>query len=225
MNIRLNYDSSFTTINILGDRIYPNIFSVKLTLITNTEDNTIQNIAFDRVKFMLREIFDCSIISNRDSKHLEFFRQTMPHKIMELPCDAFDQAVGLALFLKLNSIMGDELILAELAISSTIGDSLWYNIDSDDDYTVFLQDQKKDAISWWAREDLQTTNDLAAASGQVTWEDLQLSWDAEENEPEFDVDFQFDPILLDEFRTELLAKEEKKLAIVDEVKAVKQPKK
>jgi len=143
---------------------------------------------------------------------------------MELPCDAFDQAVGLALFLKLNSIMGDELILAELAISSTIGDSLWYNIDSDDDYTVFLQDQKKDAISWWAREDLQTTNDLAAASGQVTWEDLQLSWDAEENEPEFDVDFQFDPILLDEFRTELLAKEEKKLAIVDEVKAVK-PKK
>jgi len=101
--------------------------------------------------------------------------------------------MGLALFLKLNSIMDDEIILIELAISSDAGDGLWYTIDLEDDFDLFTKNMDANKPYWYVREDIQTNENKHAI--KLSWDDLQLSWEQIEQD-NFEIDFTPDPELL-----------------------------
>ena len=208
MNVRLDYESNFPAVIVNGNKIYPNIFNYKLTLITNSDDEVIQNIAFDRVKFLLAEVFNNSIILNKSNPHYKFFQTLMSSKIVALPHEPYDQIIGLALFSKINAIMDNQIVLVELSISSLAGGDLWYNIDSEDDLEIFKDDSSiKSKKPWWLREDIQTSDDSGFANEQISWADLTLSWDIDENEPQdFEVEFVPDPEVLNEINEKVPTK-------------------
>lgn len=209
MNVQLDYESNFSAVIVNSNKIYPNTFRYKLTLITNSDDEAIQNIAFDRVKFLLTEVFYNSIILNKSNPHYEFFQTLMPGRIVTLPHEPYDQIIGLALFSKINAIMNDHIVLVELSISSIAGGDLWYNIDSEDSLDIFKDDPRvKSKKAWWLREDIQTCDDSGQVNEQLSWADLALSWDNSENETE---GFEFipDPGILEEINNESFVKKPK----------------
>ena len=57
MNIKLDWRSDFLGICAYDEKLYPNHFYVELQMLTQTEDARFQNVAFDRMKVLVTEIF------------------------------------------------------------------------------------------------------------------------------------------------------------------------
>jgi hypothetical protein len=137
MNVRLTYDAKFLSINAVQDRIFPNSYNVRINLLTVTDEPAKQNIAFQRLKFFMNEIFNNGLFVDYSHLRLNDLISLMPHKIILLPELAFDQTIGMVLYFKLNAILNNEIIVDEISISSSEGDNVWYSIDEDDDFTAF----------------------------------------------------------------------------------------
>lgn len=202
MNVRLNYSIDFTTINVFADKIVPNIYHCDVSLLTNTEESYAQNIAFERLKYFIWEIFEGSVLIKYDNPNVEAFTGLIPEKIIEMPENPFDQIVGMVLFCKLNSIFEEMLLIEELKISSRVGGEIVYNIDLDDNFTTFAA-HDSDSAPWWLKPNLLTTS--VETEEDASWEDLSLSWDAEINNAEY--------IFVEEEGTEEIS-EETKLSII-----------
>ncbi len=179
MDINLTYITKFSSINVSNGCIYPNNYNVTLKLLTNTENTIDQNIAFDRLQFFIKEIVHNSIFINKNNKLFELLSTITPHKIIELPEEANDHTIGLALFTKLTSIMNEKLLILELDASGSDNDNLSYNIDIEHDFSEFSD------CNWCYSEDLSTV-DSFEFNRKLTWDDLDLLWD--EDTPELSIE-------------------------------------
>lgn len=200
MNVRLTYNIDFMGINVRRGNIIPNKYSVKLNMITATEDSYIQNIAFDRIKFFVKEIFHNSLFTSGEHDQLDSIITLAKGKLVILPEEAVDQIIGMVLFCKLNAILDGNIILEELEISSTDGDNVVYIVDETDNFDIFIDSKnkngqkKKKVMPWWKREDITSYDTKTNTDEKFNWADIELSWDADENVP----DFEFIPEFEDE---------------------------
>jgi hypothetical protein len=193
MNVRLQYNIDFTSINILDNRIYPNNYTCKLSMLTASDDSYIQNISFERVKFIFREIFHHGIMINVTHTKLKNFMEMSPEKMIVLPDDPYDQVIGMIIFSKLNAIMDGNMILEELAISSGEGDNIIYIVDESDSFGP-ITTHKKQMTPWWCRSDLSTL-DTKKPMMHVQWSDIDMGWDLP-SEEETEIEFIPEPELL-----------------------------
>ena len=164
-------------------------------MVTNTDDNYHQNIAFERMRVIVEEVFNNGIFVDYENEMLDPLFDLYPEKLVLLPKDACDQVVGMALFHKINAVMEKKLICYGIRISSKFGDNVWYQFGVDDNAGVFnaVQEKpkgrkKKTAFSadmWWNRSDLLTM-DLTDCedNSNAIWEDIGLGWECEDEEPE-----------------------------------------
>jgi hypothetical protein len=195
MNIKLDWHSDFLGICAYEDKIYPNHFHVDLHLITKSEDAHYQNIAFERMKVIVNELFAHGIFVGHDNPNLEKLSQIYPEKMVLLPEEAYDQVIGLALFCKLNAVMEDVMSCIKIRISSKFGEDVWYEFEDGDEMGPFSKDVKlkgrrKNKTPWWRRNDLMTF-DATGNLSVTTWEDLDLGWEPEvhdDHEPEIEVE-------------------------------------
>jgi len=177
MNVRLNYSISFSVINAFEDRIVPNIYQCDLSLLTNTEDPRCQNVAFDRMKYMIHEIIENSVFIKYNSDFIDYFKDLMPGKIVEMPEEPFDQIVGMVLFCKLNSIFEEMLIVEEVKISSKAGGNIIYNIDMEDSFTK-LESTDESTTPWWLVSSIDTASfKVEEDEDEISWEEIGLSWE------------------------------------------------
>lgn len=179
MNVRLSYSTDFVAINVLENRVYPNIYKVDIELITISDDGDTQNIAFEKMKFLLGEIFEGSILINSTHPLLKTFLSVNPTKVIMLPESPFDQVVGMALYQKINAIMDDYLVIHEIKVSSRAGANIGYVVDEQDDFGEFEKPTKIEP--WWFRDDLQTI-DTKQPIQQLSWADLDLEWPDEDGD-------------------------------------------
>jgi len=154
-----------------------NNYSLKLFLITNTEDGVSSNIAFDRIKhFIFNEIDSSIIINSSEVKQCQLYHAAGLN-IVTLPDDPVDQLVGIMLQHKLNAIAEDRLLVVEIEISSTIGDGLVYSHGEGEDVSDL------DVPAWWKSSGLihhdaeliDTDNVLSIHQNNV-WHELDLAW-------------------------------------------------
>lgn len=199
MNVRLTYDVDFLSINAIHDRIFPNSYTVKVNLLTISDDSSIQNIAFQRLKFFINEMVNNGLFVDSGHPRLNEFISLLPHKIILLPEPAFDQTIGMVLYCKLNAILNNEMIVDEIVISSTEGDHVGYSIDENDNFAAFADSQlkKKNFVPWWKREDI-TTVDTKTTIQKFNWADIELSWNKDDNllDIEFCPEFEIDEVVV-----------------------------
>jgi hypothetical protein len=177
MNVRLQYDLEFLAGIYYEDQLQMNRYTVSLNLLTKTKDSVSTNIALDRVKAFVHGALESTVFINQDNQERAEFMQMMGIRVTTLPEEPVDQIIGMMLYYKLNAIMEERMAVTGLDISSTLGDSVWYQHDEEDMSGPFAQD------GWWHRASMQhETIDRESEPGNVVkvvstgWHELNLEW-------------------------------------------------
>lgn len=194
MNVTLEWSTTFLAIAAHEGAILPNVYNVNLAFVTQTNDNREQNVAFERMKFMFREMFSDGIFVSSSSPLLEPLFQLAPGKMVVLPDEAFDQIIAMAILCKINAVMEGKIVLEEVKLSSIAGDNVWYSFDIEDDLGMFAAVPTKNkkfnkGKPWWHRSDIMTF-DAKGKFDIADWSEVGLTWEepAEETEIEFEAD-------------------------------------
>jgi hypothetical protein len=177
MNVRLQYDLDFLAGIYYEDQLQMNRYTVSLNLLTKTKDSVSTNIAMDRAKAFVHGALESSVLINQNNMARAEMMQLMGINVTTLPEEPVDQIIGMMLYYKLNAIMEERMIVTSLDISSTLGDSVWYQHDEEDAAGPFAQD------GWWSQASMQhETIDREPAPGNVVkvtstgWYELNLDW-------------------------------------------------
>lgn len=143
MNVRLQYDLEFLGGIYYQDLLQLNQYHVSLNLTTQTKNPADTNIAMDRLKcFVLGEL-ESTVFINQSLQERGELMSMMGINITTLPEEPVDQIIGIMLFHKLNAIMEGRMTVDSLDISSSLGDSVWYQHDNEDSPGPFAQ------TGWW----------------------------------------------------------------------------
>lgn len=177
MNVRLQYDLEFLAGVYFEERLQMNRYSVSMNLLTQTRDSHSTNVALDRVKAFVYGALESTVFINQQQKDKAEMMQLLGISVTTLPEEPVDQIVGMMLYYKFNSIMEGRMTVTNLDIASTLGDSVWYQHDSEDLAGPFVED------SWWHRASMQhetvEANEVAANVVKVIstgWHELGLEW-------------------------------------------------
>jgi hypothetical protein len=125
MNVRLKKRFDVMAGMVYDDQFATNRYQIDLELLTVSDDHEQQNIAYDRMKFWVYRLLQDGILMSEDSEMLEKWADT-GSRIMALPEEPVDQVVGIMLYLKLNAVMENRMVVTTVEISSTEGDDTVY---------------------------------------------------------------------------------------------------
>lgn len=177
MNVRLEYPMSFYAGLYFRDQYFFNKFNVTLELLTGSEDAEEQNIALDRIKYMVKEQFEHSIFVHQKDKALIKKLEAAGMPVIPLPEEPVDQIIGMALYYKLNAIVEDRMLIHQTRISSEIGEHMVYLHCEDEIAGPFVDN------GWWTSADphfdkvKQSGSKVVELPKNLTWEDLGLGWE------------------------------------------------
>ena len=185
MNVKLSHDISFSAVVVDGNRIFrANLYTIKLNIITATENRTYQNVALRRILFFINEIFNGSILINIKNPNVtKLIKIAKDSQIIQLPDEPYDQIIGMILFDKLSVITEENLAIESIAIGSHIAKDLFYTVD---DFEDFEYDSSIENPPWWMRSDTSVTNDTKILANIDTWSDLNLDWEEKDGK---DIEF------------------------------------
>jgi hypothetical protein len=177
MNVRLQYDLDFLGGIYFEDQLQMNRYSVSLNLVTGTADPVDTNIAMDRIKAFVFGELEHSVFINGAQRERAELMHMMGINVTTLPEEPVDQIIGMMLYYKLNAIMEGRMIVRSLDISSSLGDSVWYQHDDEDSSGPFAQD------GWWHNSSVQhNTVDVSDTDANIVkvvpnaWTEYGLAW-------------------------------------------------
>jgi len=177
MNVRLQYDLEFLAGVYYEDQLQMNRYTVSINLLTKTKDSASTNIALDRVKAFVHGALESTVFINQSNQERAEMMQLLGINVTTLPEEPVDQIIGMMLYYKLNAVMEQRMAVAGLDISSTLGDSVWYQHDEEDIAGPFAQD------GWWHRASMQhKTLEPEKVSMNVVkvistgWYEMNLEW-------------------------------------------------
>ena len=122
-------------------------------------------------------MLDGSIII--DAEHANFATwQATGARLMAMPEEPVDQIIGIMLYLKLNAMMENRMVVTAVEISSTQGDGMWYRHDAGENVGPhFGQD------GWWVDPRPNWSGAVLKKHGKVVnldrqpeWSDYDLDW-------------------------------------------------
>jgi hypothetical protein len=176
MNVRLQYDLEFTAGIYYEDRLQMNHYSVNLQLLTQTSDAAGTNVAMDRVKYFTQANLAHSVLINSNLIERAELMDALGIATTTLPEDPVDQIIGMMLYTKFNAIMEGRMIVTALDICSVLGDSVWYQHDTEDPVGPFANP------GWWHEPTPQHNELSASQNGNVVklsnnhWREYGLEW-------------------------------------------------
>ena len=185
MNVRIKFPINFTAGIFYRDELQMNNYMVTLSMLTNSLDGKINNIALDRIKYFIYTEIESSIfINSADNERCAKFIDA-GLKITTIPDTPVDQLIGIMLYHKLSAITEDRLLIEEIEISSSLGEGLIY---------VHGEHENVDELSipdWWKSVDLVhcepeliDSDEIVTLANLTVWRDLDLAWPDEEKESE-----------------------------------------
>jgi hypothetical protein len=181
MNVRIKFPITFTAGIFYGGSLQMNNYMVNLSMLTNSMDGAINNIALDRIKYFIYQEIESSIFINSDDveRCAKFIDAGL--KITTIPDEPVDQLIGIMLYYKLAAITEERLLIDEIEISSSLGDGLIY---------MHGENENVDELAipeWWKTVDLIhcdkeliDSNEIVTLADLNVWRDLNLDWPAEE---------------------------------------------
>lgn len=178
MNVRLEKSFDFLASAYLNGQVFCNKYKLEIEFFTNTMDGYEQNTALDRVRHMLYHKFSNSLfIDQADQDKAQQFEQ-LGFQTVSIPGPAVEQLIGILLFVKLNAVMENRLIITQLKLCSELADNMWYCQDGEEDFGPFEED------GWWheSGDNLKAGNSQAGKIVELNktkkgWHSVGLDWD------------------------------------------------
>lgn len=123
MNARIFKEFTFFSGIHAEHKFNINSYEIGLDIDVNTEDIREQNIAMERIKYLLSRVEDCVFVNEHDKNQIESYTKA-GLKVCTLPDDPYDQIVAVVLIRKLNAITEGRLLIEDISIKSLICDDI-----------------------------------------------------------------------------------------------------
>lgn len=181
MTARISKDFALSAgIHYEGKYIINN-YLLKLHMDVTTEDMREQNIALDRIKYLLEECFDsCVFVDQQDIAALDNYSKA-GMKVCTVPDGPYDQIIGAVLLSKFNAVTEHKLFVDEIVISSRICDDVDFYISSEEDMPVstvgsYWWKENNTLISDWVIKPSKKEKIVELKKEIPDWVNLGLTW-------------------------------------------------
>lgn len=181
MSARVSRDFRFQAGMHYDDSFIINFYEFTLFIEVITEDVREQNVALDRIKYLLDGCFEnCVFVSATNKIAIEGYARA-GMRICTLPEDPYDQIVAAVILSKLNRITEGKVYISEIRLKSRICDEVMFYISNQEDseFTTVIG-------AWWT----DPTTAIADTPKKVNkkdkvvelkrdnpdWSELGLSW-------------------------------------------------
>ena len=165
----ISWSTRFTNSLLINDKLWPNDYDVKVTFVPQTNDMTVQNLAYDKYKWIYAKAFQNSIFV-LNSKKIYDNLSNFKNDIIDFVSQPYDQMSGVTMFKKLNMVGGDHLKVVCIEIESWQGENLRYTITEDSPENQILDDLEKEIEDQWWSNDLPVFSSFEKQ--QLTWEEI-----------------------------------------------------
>lgn len=177
MNVKIKKSFAIYTGLVYEDRFMINHYSVTLNILTVSTDHTEQNIAYDRMKHWVYHIMDDGILVHDQNIETDCYRASNA-RVLALPDEPVDQNVGIMLYLKLNAVMENRMVITDIETYSRQGDNATYIHSVGDNLGKFEHEQ-----GWWTDPRPSWSTVRSDKTGKVVnldrapeWHDHGLGW-------------------------------------------------
>ena len=178
MNVRLKKSYAFNVGIFLNEEFHIQEMTCTLEFYTNTADSLAQNIAIDRWRHFFDYVIDGAVLVDSSKKDRISALQSQGIRVMDLPDQCYDQIVGIAIYLKLNTIAETALIVTDVSIASNQGQYVHY-LHNENESTGSLDHDH----GWWVENSPNYCN-FTDVGGKIvklkpmeSWRDLDLHFD------------------------------------------------
>lgn len=155
-----------------------NQYSITLTMDVETDSIREQNIAMDRLKYLVHESLDSSVfVFSEETKVIEKY-QAAGMKVSTTPEEPYDQIITLLLFHKFNAITENRLHVSYIQLDSQLSDGVGFMLD--DDMLAASPYQS----GWWTENSITTSEKIPGSKKEKIvklvkksdWASLDLDW-------------------------------------------------
>lgn len=161
-----------------------NTFTIKIGFLPTVENKILNNIAFEKIGMFFDLFVQNAIII--DKKNQQEFKNIIKieNNLISTPGMPNDQVFGSLIYLKLSSIVGPDLDIEYLTLSSELGKNIIYTFDIDSPELEVLVPSKEDwwekdqteLLPWWHRPDTATYDmilgDIDIYQGDISWDEF-----------------------------------------------------
>ena len=176
-----SWQTELSCIIYVEDMLLLNHYTIEVGFDTNSSNVVLHDIAFEKITMFFEILMNNSIIiAQKDFKEKTF---DFGNNYIELPNMLNDQTLGSVIYAKLTSLVGEDLIISHVKLSSSLGKNIRYTIDENSPELTSLLPTKKewwdnDALEyqpWWLRPDPATYDEILEEdkifTGDFTWEE------------------------------------------------------
>lgn len=167
-----------TGVYFSGD-FYVNMYDMQLQFNVLNESIREQNIALDRIKYLMQECIEHSImIYESETATIEKYLDA-DLRVCTLPEEPYDQIIGIMLLEKINAITEGRLVATDITIGSTMSDGVECLHSEDENIGPFR------LAGWWQENNTKIANYAPKSKGKkivklskpaVEWKDVGLSY-------------------------------------------------
>ena len=150
-------------------------------MVTVTDDHIDQNIAVERIKYVINEQISNSVFIDQEEKEAIKLYENAGVNVIPFPVEPTDQIVGIALYCKLNSIVEESIIVTDLDITSTTS-GVSYLHGEDEPLGIF------EVKGWWNSIEPECHEQKKPRGKKVvslptteTWKNLGMEWEEDHN--------------------------------------------
>lgn len=183
MSAVIERDFTFQAGVYFNDTVLLNFYEFTLEMIVNTEDIREQNIAMDRIKFLVEECLDSIFfIHNEEEELIEKFSDC-GLRVCTIPEEPYDQIIALLLLYKFDTVCENKLKMVDIKLTSKLSDGVKFKENIETAAHTFSKD------SWWSQNNYSfskqrnTKGKVVKITNKTDWNDIGLSWKERNKKP------------------------------------------
>lgn len=180
MNARISREFAFQAAIHYDNSFLLNTYLLDVMMDVTTEDIREQNIALERIKYLLEVQFEnCVFIDHKETKSLDLYAKA-GIKVCLLPEEPYDQVIALILLNKFNAVTESKLFVNEIRIRSKICDDVSFYVSVDD--SIEFSEQNN---AWWNENSPSICGSVKKSKKEkivelkkepIDWASIGLSW-------------------------------------------------
>lgn len=159
-----------------------NDFNITVGFQPVIENPILNDIAIEKIEMFCKTLMNGAVILDKKD-YSEEITKLVDNNFIMVPGKANDQTMGCLILSKLIAIVGDDLEISHVVISSELGNNIRFTFDIDSlELSVLLptkedwwEDKETKLLPWWERNDSATYDlkkDDGIYEGDFTWEDM-----------------------------------------------------
>jgi len=192
-NVRLGIGPQFFAATHLLGKLVMSSYHTNIQLVTVTDDHVDQNIAIERIRYVINEQFADSVLIDETEKEAIKLYENAGIKVIQFPTEPVDQIIGLALYSKIESIVEEKVVLTDLDISSS-GTTVSYLHGEDENIGPFGEQD-----GWWNSVEPECQKPkkprgkkIVSLPTTATWKTLGMEWEEDHNPDDITIEVTLD---------------------------------